>query len=104
MDDAVRGAIGIAAREGFHRVVYVRLDDLARDPANVRSEVCVHQGLVDGLSTIGLLIINDLSIDPDTGNHLFAIVSNRNESLATIVCLADRALPLGRRSARPSRS
>ena len=62
-------------------------DELARDLAIARTD---HRppNLIDRLSTIDLLIIDDfltVSIDPEAGNDLFAILANRNERLATII-------------------
>lgn len=81
-------AIGIAACHRTHPVIYTRLDELARDLAIARTDVIAHQKLIDRLSTIDLLIIDDfltVSIDPEAGNDLFAILANRNERLATII-------------------
>ena len=81
-------AIGIAACHRTHPVIYTRLDELARDLAIARTDVIAHQKLIDRLSTIDLLIIDDfltVGIDPDAASDLFAILAGREHRRPTVI-------------------
>lgn len=81
-------AIGIAACMHEHTVTYERMDDLARKLAIARTDVIAHHKLINHLSCVDLLIIDDfltIGIDTDAGNDLFTILANRNERLPTMI-------------------
>lgn len=81
-------AIGIAACEREHDVVYLRMDDLARRLVIARADGIAHQDLLTRLSDTDLLIIDDfltVGIDPDAASDLFAILANREHRLPTLI-------------------
>jgi DNA replication protein DnaC len=81
-------AIGIAACEREHDVIYLRMDDLARRLVIARSDGIAHQDLLNKLSATDLLIIDDfltVGIDPDAASDLFAILANREHRLPTLI-------------------
>ncbi|MHB2023697.1 MAG: ATP-binding protein [Mycobacteriales bacterium] len=81
-------AIGIAACQREHDVLYTRMDDLARKLIIARSDGIAHQDLLTRLSDTDLLIIDDfltVGIDPDAASDLFAILANREHRLPTVI-------------------
>lgn len=81
-------AIGIAACHNEHTVAYTRMDDLARRLALARTDAIAHQHLLDHLSNVDLLIIDDfmtVGIDHDGAGDLFAILANRDHRLPTMI-------------------
>ena len=81
-------AIGIAACEREHDVLYLRMDDLARQLVIARTDGIAHQDLLIRLSEADLLIIDDfltVGIDPDAASDLFAILANREHRLPTLI-------------------
>jgi DNA replication protein DnaC len=81
-------AIGIAACQSEHEVLYTRMDDLARKLIIARSDGIAHQDLLTKLSDTDLLIIDDfltVGIDPDAASDLFAILANREHRLPTVI-------------------
>jgi archaellum biogenesis ATPase FlaH len=58
-------AIGIAACHNEHTVTYVRTDDLARRLVLARADAIAHQQLLNELSNVDLLILDDfLTVNP----------------------------------------
>lgn len=81
-------AIGIAAREREHDVVYLRIDDLARRLVIAPGDGIAHQDLLTGLSDTDLLRLDDfltVGSDPDAASDLFAILANREHRLPTLI-------------------
>jgi DNA replication protein DnaC len=81
-------AIGIAACQREHDVIYARMDDLARKLVIARGDGIAHQDLLTTLSNADLLIIDDfltIGIDPDAASDLFAILANREHRLPTLI-------------------
>ncbi len=81
-------AIGIAACHSEHAAYYARMDDLARRLIIARSDAIAHQKLLNELSDVDLLIIDDfltVGIDPAAGNDLFAVLANREHRLPTMI-------------------
>ena len=81
-------AIGIAACQREHDVLYLRLDDLARKLVIARADGIAHQDLLTRLSDTDLLIIDDfltVGIDPDAASDLFSILANREHHLPTLI-------------------
>lgn len=81
-------AIGIAACQREHDVIYLRMDDLARKLVIARGDGIAHQDLLTRLSDTDLLIIDDfltIGIDPDAASDLFAILANREHRLPTLI-------------------
>ena len=81
-------ALAIGACESEHSVLYYRMDDLARRLVIARGDAIAHQKLMNELSNIDLLIIDDfltVGIDSDAGNDLFAILANREHRLPTMI-------------------
>ena len=81
-------AIGISACLNEHTVTYARMDDLARRLVITRSDGIAHQQLLNELSDVDLLIIDDfltVGIDSDASNDLFAVLANREHSLPTLI-------------------
>ncbi|TMM28382.1 MAG: AAA family ATPase [Actinobacteria bacterium] len=81
-------AIGIAACHNEHTVTYVRMDDLARKLVLARSDAIAHQQLLNELSNVDLLVIDDfltVGIDHDAAADLFAILANRDHRLPTMI-------------------
>ena len=81
-------AIGISACHTGHTVTYARMDDLARRLIIARNDNIAHQQLLNELSDVDLLIIDDfltVGIDHDAGSDLFTILANRDQRLPTIV-------------------
>ena len=75
-------ALGIGACQSEHSVLYFRMDDLAR------RLVIAHQKLLNELSNIDLLIIDDfltVGIDSDAASDRFAILANREHRLPTMI-------------------
>ena len=67
---------------------YFRMDDLARRLVIARGDGIAHQKLLNELSNIELLIIDDfltVGIDSDAANDLFAILANREHRLPTMI-------------------
>jgi DNA replication protein DnaC len=80
-------AIGIAACHNEHTVTYVRMDDLARKVL-ARSDAIAHQQLLNKLSNVDLLVIDDfltVGIDHDAAADLFSILANRDHRLPTMI-------------------
>ena len=81
-------AIGIAACLNEHTVTYARMDDLARRLIISRSDGIAHQRLLNELSDVDLLIIDDfltVGIDSDAASDLFAVLANREHRLPTVI-------------------
>jgi len=81
-------AIGIAACEREHDVLYLRMDDLARRLVIARSDGIAHQDLLTKLANADLLIIDDfltVGIDPNAASDLFAILADREHRLPTMI-------------------
>lgn len=81
-------AIGIAACESEHEVLYMRMDDLARRLVIARGDGIVHQDLLTRLADTDLLIIDDfltVGIDPNAASDLFAILAGREHRLPTVI-------------------
>lgn len=81
-------AIGIAACEREHDVLYMRMDELARRLVIARSDGIAHQDLLTKLANADLLIIDDfltVGIDPNAASDLFAILADREHRLPTII-------------------
>ena len=81
-------AIGIAACEREHDVLYLRMDDLARKLVIARSDGIAHQDLLTKLANADLLIIDDfltVGIDPNAASDLFAILADREHRLPTMI-------------------
>ena len=81
-------AIGIAACQREHDVLYMRMDDLARKLVIARGDGIAHQDLLSKLSDTDLLIIDDfltVGIDPDAASDLFAILAGREHRLPTMI-------------------
>lgn len=81
-------AIGIAACHNGHQVTYARMDDLARQLVIARSDAIAHQKLLNDLSDVTLLIVDDfltVGIDSDAASDLFAVLANREHRLPTMI-------------------
>jgi len=81
-------ALGIAACHNEHTVTYVRMDDLARRLVLARADAIAHQQLLNELSNVDLLVIDDfltVGIDHDAAADLFAVLANRDHRLPTMV-------------------
>ena len=81
-------AIGISACHTGHSVTYTRMDDLARRLIIARNDAIAHQQMLNQLSDVDLLILDDfltVGIDHDPASDLFAILANRDQRLPTIV-------------------
>jgi len=81
-------AIGIAACHNGNEVLYTRMDDLARRLVIARADQIAHQTLLNQLSSVDLLAIDDfltVGIDPDAASDLFAILANREHRLPTLI-------------------
>jgi DNA replication protein DnaC len=81
-------ALAIGACHTEHTVAYYRMDDLARRLVIARGDGIAHQKLLNQLSNIDLLIIDDfltVGVDSDAANDLFAILANREHRLPTMI-------------------
>ena len=81
-------AIGISACHNEHSVTYARMDDLGRRLVITRSDGIAHQKLLNELSDVDLLIIDDfltVGIDTDAASDLFAVLANREHRLPTLI-------------------
>lgn len=81
-------AIGVAACHTEHTVHFVRMDDLARQLVIARGDAIGHQSMLNKLSHVDLLIIDDfltVGIDPNAASDLFTILANRDHRLPTII-------------------
>lgn len=81
-------ALGIAACHNEHSVTYVRMDDLARKLVLARADAIAHQQLLNQLSNVDLLVIDDfltVGIDSDAAADLFAVLANRDHRLPTLI-------------------
>lgn len=81
-------AIGIAACHNGHPVTYTRMDDLARQLVIARADAIAHQKLLNDLSDVTLLVIDDfltVGIDPNAASDLFAVLANREHRLPTMI-------------------
>lgn len=81
-------ALGIAACHNGHTVTYTRMDDLARRLIIARTDAIAHQNLLNDLSQVELLIVDDfltVGIDSDAASDLFAILANREHRLPTMI-------------------
>ena len=71
-----------------HSVHYYRMDDLARRLVIARGDGIAHQKLLNELSNIDLLILDDyltFGIDSDAPSDRFAILANREHRLPTMI-------------------
>ncbi|MFJ4228419.1 ATP-binding protein [Paenarthrobacter nicotinovorans] len=67
---------------------YTRMDDLARRPVIARGDGIGHQKLLNELSDVDLLVIDDfltVGIDPEAANDLFAVLANREHRLPMLI-------------------
>ena len=81
-------ALAIGACHSEHSVLYFRMDDLARRLVIARGDGIAHQKLLNELSIIDLLIIDDfltVGVDSDAASDLFAILANREHRLPTMI-------------------
>lgn len=81
-------SIGISACQSEHTVAYTRMDDLARRLIITRHDGIAHQQLLNELSDVDLLIIDDfltVGIDSDAASDLFAVLANREHRLPTLI-------------------
>ncbi len=81
-------ALGIAACHNEHSVTYVRMDDLARRLVLARADAIAHQQMLNALSNVDLLVIDDfltVGIDHDAAADLFAVLANRDHRLPTMI-------------------
>lgn len=81
-------AIGIAACQTEHSVTYTRMDDLARRLLIARADTIAHQQLLNDLSNVDVLIVDDfltIGIDADAASDLFTVLANRDTRLPTII-------------------
>jgi DNA replication protein DnaC len=81
-------AIGISACHNGHTVTYARMDDLARSLIIARSDGIAHRQLLNELSEVDLLVIDDfltVGIDSDAASDLFAVLANREHRLPTLI-------------------
>lgn len=81
-------ALGISACQSEHTVAYFRMDDLARMLVIARGNGIAHQKLLNELSNVDLLIIDDfltVGIDSDAAGDLFAVLANRDHRLPTMI-------------------
>ncbi|WP_345075404.1 ATP-binding protein [Paeniglutamicibacter cryotolerans] len=81
-------AIGIAACHTEHSVHYARMDDLARELIVARGDVIAHQNLLNRLSDVEVLIIDDfltVGINEVIANDLFTVLVNRDQRLPTVI-------------------
>lgn len=81
-------ALGIAACHNEHTVTYVRMDDLARRLVLARADAIAHQQLLNELSNVDLLVIDDfltVGIDHEAASDLFAVLANRDHRLPTMI-------------------
>jgi DNA replication protein DnaC len=81
-------ALGIAACHNEHTVTYLRMDDLARKLVLARTDGIAHQQLLNELSNVDLLIIDDfltVGIDSDAASDLFAVLANREHRLPAMI-------------------
>lgn len=86
-------AIGIATCHNEHTVTYARMDDLARRLVLARADAIAHQQLLNELSNVDLLILDDfltVGIDHDAASDLFAILANRDHRLPTMIASQTR--------------
>lgn len=86
-------AIGIAACHNGHTVNYARMDELARRLVIARADAIKHQKILNDLSDVDLLIIDDfltVGIDPEAANDLFAVLANREHRLPTMIASQSR--------------
>lgn len=81
-------ALGIAACQNGHTVIYTRMDDLARALVIARSDSIRHQAMLNEYSNTDLLIVDDfltVGIDPEAAADLFTILANREHRAATVI-------------------
>lgn len=81
-------ALAIAACQSEHSVRYFRMDDLARRLVIARGDAIAQQKLLNELSSVDLLIIDDfltVGVDSDAASDLFAILANREHRLPTMI-------------------
>jgi DNA replication protein DnaC len=81
-------ALGIAACHNEHTVAYLRMDDLARRLVVARTDAIAHQQILNELSNVDLLVIDDfltVGIDHDAAADLFAVLANRDHRLPTMI-------------------
>lgn len=81
-------ALAISACQNEHAVLYSRMDDLARKLAIARGDGIAHQKLLNELSNVSLLIVDDfltIGVDSDAASDLFAILANREHRLPTMI-------------------
>jgi DNA replication protein DnaC len=81
-------AIGISACHNGNTVTYARMDDLARRLVIARSDGIAHRQLLNELSEVDLLVIDDfltVGIDSDAASDLFAVLATREHRLPTLI-------------------
>lgn len=81
-------AIGISACRNEHSVRYWRMDQLALELLTVHDDHIAHRALLNELTEVDLLIIDDLltvGVDPRATNDLFSVLADRDGRLPTMV-------------------
>ena len=81
-------ALGIAACQNGHTVIYTRMDDLARALVIARGDSIRHQAMLNEYSNVDLLIVDDfltVGIDPEAAADLFTILANREHRAPTVI-------------------
>jgi len=81
-------AIGISACLTGHQVTFTRMDELARHLVINRADGIAHQQILNQLSAVDLLIIDDfltVGIDPDAASDLFTVLANREHRRPTMI-------------------
>jgi DNA replication protein DnaC len=81
-------AIGLAACQREHSVIYARMDDLARNLIIARNDNIAHRDLINTLSNADVVVIDDFlatGIDERAASDLFAILANRDNHRPTII-------------------
>ena len=81
-------AIGISACLTERTVADTRMDDLARRLIITHSDGIAHQQLLNELSDVDLIVIDDfltVGIDSYAASDLFAVLANREHRLPTVI-------------------
>lgn len=81
-------ALGIAACQNEYAVRYWRMDVLARRLVLARGDGIAHQKLLNELSEVEVLIIDDfltVGIDSDAASDLFTVLANREHHRPTVI-------------------
>lgn len=81
-------ALGIAACQNEFAVRYWRMDILARRLVLARGNGIAHQNLLNEISDVDVLIIDDfltVGIDSDAASDLFTVLANREHHRPTVI-------------------